>query len=416
MNGREKLRMRLRMYIACMCLVLSGLWLTPVNAAARCFVETGYCIDGAIHAYWEAHGGLMVFGLPIGALSQTTVDGVQVSTQLFERNRIELHPNNRAPYDVEIGLLGSDYLFNTTGARTTPAGAINEVDSAGIAKSARKDCQWFAATRQYVCGEFYSYWRQYGISSHQRGPFSIAENMALFGLPITGVYQQTINGHVYQVQVFERARFEYHPENPAPYKVQLGLLGREMLTQSQPQPTSTVQSPVISATSTPFVVADYLGTTGILPESDLRYYRTSLPRVGYWNSNAAADIFVILQDVTYEDVIYDDLRIGHKAPKNTKYMVGMVTVVNNRPLGSAACRVSVYDFSIIDLEGSWHTSDDVTKLVQTPLSYKMLEPGRRYFGRIVFPVPYNSAPGQLVAQFTYEQPVTVELRVWPHVN
>jgi hypothetical protein len=216
--------------------------------------------------------------------------------------------------------------------------------------------------------------------------------------------------------VFERARFEYHPENPAPYKVQLGLLGREMLTQSQPQPTSTVQSPVISATSTPFVVADYLGTTGILPESDLRHYRTSLPRVGYWNSNATADIFVILQDVTYEDVIYDDLRIGHKAPKNMKYMVGMVTVVNNRPLGSAACRVSVYDFSIIDLEGSWHTSDDVTKLVQTPLSYKMLEPGRRYFGRIVFPVPYNSAPGQLVAQFTYEQPVTVELRVWPHVN
>jgi hypothetical protein len=403
------LRMRLRIYIACICLVLSGLWLTPVTATARCFDETGYCIDGAIYKYWQAHGGLMVFGLPIGALTQTTVDGVQVSTQLFERNRIELHPNKRAPYDVEIGLLGSDYLLSTTGVRMAPAGAISEVDSAGVAKSARKDCKWFATTQQYVCGEFYAYWRQYGIASRQRGPFSIAENTALFGLPITGVYQETINGHVYQVQLFERARFEYHPENPAPYQVQLGLLGRDLLAQSQLSPTSTAQSPAITATPTPFVVADYLATTGILPPQDLLSFRNSMPPKGYWNSNSANDIMLIIRDIHYVAQIK-----GQNAPKGMKYMVGTVTVVNNRPVGGANCRVHFADLAIIDFEGQWHMSDKITQIIDTPFTYKTLEPGQRFGGRVAFTVPGNSAPGQLVAQFSYEQPVTVELRVWPH--
>ncbi|HET8630995.1 MAG TPA: hypothetical protein VFL91_26545 [Thermomicrobiales bacterium] len=36
------------------------------------------------------------------------------------------------------------------------------------------------------------------------------------------------NGQTYRVQYFERARFEYHPENAGtPYEVLLGLLGRE---------------------------------------------------------------------------------------------------------------------------------------------------------------------------------------------
>ena len=401
--------MRLRMCIACLFLVLSGLWLTPIYAASRCFAETGYCIDGAIRTYWEAHGGLAVFGLPIAEQTQTTIDGVPVSTQLFERNRIELHPNNPAPYDVQLGLLGSDYLLRTTGAQIAPAGAINEVDSAGVAKSSRKDCHWFATTQQYVCGEFYSYWRQYGIAAHQRGPFSIAENTALFGLPITGVYQETINNQSYQIQLFERARLEYHPENPDPYRVQLGLLGRDVLTQTDHQSTSALQSTAISATPTPFVVADYLATTGILSLQDLLSFRSSMPSRGYWNSNSANDIMLIIRDIRYVEQLK-----GQNALNGMKYMVGTVTVVNNRPIGSASCRVHFADFSIIDLEGNWYSSAKITQFIDTPLPYKMLEPGQRIGGRIAFGIPGNSAPGQLVAKFTNEQPVTVELRVWPH--
>jgi hypothetical protein len=407
--------MQFKGYVICLFFIVSSVWVPAVHATARCFTQTGYCIDGKMRTYWESHGGLAVFGLPLGELTQTTVAGVTISTQLFERNQIELHPNNKAPYDVELGLLGNAYLLRTTGVSIAPASAINEVDSAGVAKSSRKDCKWFTTTQQYVCGEFYAYWRQYGIASRQRGPFSIAENTALFGLPITGVYTATLNGNAYQVQVFERARFEYHPENPAPYRVLLGLLGRESLTPAVQEtsvvPTATAIPSANADLSASFVVADYLATTGILPESDLRHYRTSLPRFGYWNSNATADIFVIFRDVTYVEQLK-----GYKALSGMKYLVGTVTVVNNRPIGSAACRIHFNDFSIIDLEGGWTVTDKITTMIDNPFSYKMLEPGQRFGGRVAFMIPSRSAPGQLVAQFSYEQPVTVELRVWPHVN
>jgi hypothetical protein len=37
------------------------------------------------------------------------------------------------------------------------------------------------------------------------------------------------DGKVYASQIFERNRLEYHPENPAPYRVQPGRLGVEVL-------------------------------------------------------------------------------------------------------------------------------------------------------------------------------------------
>jgi hypothetical protein len=37
------------------------------------------------------------------------------------------------------------------------------------------------------------------------------------------------DGNVYTVQYFERARFEYHPENAPPYDVLLGQFGRQIL-------------------------------------------------------------------------------------------------------------------------------------------------------------------------------------------
>jgi hypothetical protein len=55
------------------------------------------------------------------------------------------------------------------------------------------------------------------------------------GYPLTAVrWDQLEDGHWYQVQYFERARFEYHPENQAPYNVLLGQFGRRALATRQP--------------------------------------------------------------------------------------------------------------------------------------------------------------------------------------
>jgi hypothetical protein len=75
-------------------------------------------------------------------------------------------------------------------------------------------CQTFPETGKTVCGVFLLYWRDHGGLAQQ-------------GLPLSGELQErsTVDGKIYRVQYFERAVFEYHPENQPPYDVLLSLLG-----------------------------------------------------------------------------------------------------------------------------------------------------------------------------------------------
>src|SRR3954469_11552449 len=69
---------------------------------------------------------------------------------------------------------------------------------------------YFDETGFWVQGPFRQYWETHG------GLFT-------FGYPITGVFQDNNEGM--EVQYFERAIFEWHPDNQDPYKVLLRLLG-----------------------------------------------------------------------------------------------------------------------------------------------------------------------------------------------
>jgi hypothetical protein len=51
-------------------------------------------------------------------------------------------------------------------------------------------------------------------------------------LPLSGVRLETLeDGKRYAVEYFERARFEYHPENAAPYDMLLGQFGRQIYAE-----------------------------------------------------------------------------------------------------------------------------------------------------------------------------------------
>jgi len=76
---------------------------------------TGHYVCGAILKHWKSHGvsdpsldahnrSLRLFGLPISEPVQYKGGTVQ----WFERARLELHPENQAPYDVLGGLLGCE--------------------------------------------------------------------------------------------------------------------------------------------------------------------------------------------------------------------------------------------------------------------------------------------------------------------
>jgi sugar lactone lactonase YvrE len=82
----------------------------PLSATKNLyFEETGHNVDAGIYSYWQANGGLERFGYPIAEPGQE-VDpetGKVFLMQWFERARIEYHPENKAPYNYLLGLLGN---------------------------------------------------------------------------------------------------------------------------------------------------------------------------------------------------------------------------------------------------------------------------------------------------------------------
>ena len=235
---------------------------TQAASSDRCFAETGFCINGRIRAYWELNGGLPVFGFPTSSLQATNIEGKIFMAQNFERNRLELHPENNYPYDVLIGRVGALNMMDVFGAETSDVREKIDYNTASYSDgSLLKDsryCKWFPETRQFVCGAFLYYWKTHGLQLDGNSNISEAESLALFGLPLSYNMLWNLEGQKVEVQIFERARFEYHDDKPEPYKVLLGLLGNEFLSQSgsnTSNTTTTTAPDTTTATTTPVKTA-----------------------------------------------------------------------------------------------------------------------------------------------------------------
>lgn len=198
--------MRLRLSIVVALVLASGLLLAApraVGAQQQCYPQTGHCIEGRFLAYWVAHGGLAVNGYPLtDEIPQQLEDGHTYTVQYFERVRLEYHPENQPPYDVELGQFGR--LIHPADPAVGPAPGMI----------------YFAVTGHNVPPDFAAYWQANG-------------GLDQFGYPLSEVISEQLeDGHTYQVQYFERARFERHPQNQPPYNVELGQFGRRILAES----------------------------------------------------------------------------------------------------------------------------------------------------------------------------------------
>ena len=176
------------------------------------FPETQKTVSGHFLAYWQQNGGLATFGLPLdeARMEYNNAANGYFLTQWFERARFEYHPENRGtPYEVLLGLLGSELCQKAlqTDTRFLPAVPINDPGH----------FTYFPETGHNLGNGFLGYWQQNG-------------GLARYGLPISEEHFELnpATGQQYIVQWFERARFEWHPENKdTPYEVLLGLLGTE---------------------------------------------------------------------------------------------------------------------------------------------------------------------------------------------
>jgi Tol biopolymer transport system component len=183
----------------------------------RCFEETGFCISGRIREFWEQNDGLRTFGFPTTPQRIEQIDGQGFEVQWFQRNRLELHPENARPYDVQLGRLGDEVLLQQGRSWWT------------FPNSGPQDgCLSFEETQKNLCEPFLSAWRANGLELDGAPGISEAESRALFGMPISPVQTEEIEGQPYQVQWFERARFELHPDSNAPFQTLFGLLGNEL--------------------------------------------------------------------------------------------------------------------------------------------------------------------------------------------
>jgi len=95
--------------------------------------------------------------------------------------------------------------------------------SSYLPATAQSDSHYFKETGHTAKGRFLAYWNQHG-------------SLAQFGYPLTDEFTEVsdLNGKPYTVQYFERAVFEYHPENQPPYDVLLSQLGTYRLRDKYP--------------------------------------------------------------------------------------------------------------------------------------------------------------------------------------
>ncbi|MGA7669262.1 MAG: glycosyl hydrolase family 18 protein [Nitrolancea sp.] len=195
----------------------------PTQGTGKLYFDaTGHSLAFGFKHFWENSGGLPVFGYPLTEeFSEENADtGKTYTVQYFERQRFEYHPEYQGtPYEVLLGRLGV--------ADAQTRGLSNTKPFKGLPTDTKPadGCTFYAATAHTACGSFLKYWSSHGLSFGDSG-VSYRESLALFGYPISEPFVDPATG--YTVQYFERARFEYHPENAGtPYDVLLGLLGTD---------------------------------------------------------------------------------------------------------------------------------------------------------------------------------------------
>jgi len=183
-------------FVVLLLIVLGFFPLTVVAASpySRYYPQTGHAVSGGFLNFFDSHGGLAIFGYP---LTDEILEG-GTTVQYFERARFEWHPSNPSPYQVQIGLLGSEILEEPD----PPVAPLSPAPGLRV--------RYFAETGHNVTDAFLDFWERYG-------------SLDVFGYPITEPF--VFGGGTYQY--FQRARFQWDG-----HQVTLGNLGKEWLTKS----------------------------------------------------------------------------------------------------------------------------------------------------------------------------------------
>jgi hypothetical protein len=168
---------------------------SKANETCRYFTRTGHYVCDAFLECFDTRGGLEIFGYPLSEpFFDVTHDGLQV--QYFQRARMELHPGNLPPYQVQLGLLIDELGYSW------PPVSIDDIPAPDDPAH-----RYFPETQHVVSHAFLDAFRAKG-------------GLDVFGYPRSEFLFE--DGKV--VQYFQRARMEWDRNN-AQRPIQLNNVG-----------------------------------------------------------------------------------------------------------------------------------------------------------------------------------------------
>lgn len=152
------------------------------------FPQTGHMLGAPFRAAWDRLGGLLTLGYPLTEpyLERSIETGADLRVQLFERGRLELHPDGQV----------------------LAARIVVETQPFAPPVDAQPGCLHSMSTGHNICGELLRAWRVFGAESW-------------LGLPLD---EASVQDGV-RAQLFERGRLEQRLARPG--SIMLGLVGRE---------------------------------------------------------------------------------------------------------------------------------------------------------------------------------------------
>lgn len=183
------------------------------------FPETGHYLAFAFLDFWHHNGDITILGYPI---SEELKDPVTNQTiQYFERAVLEWDDTAPAGEGVQLRRLGADAVANRASQS-----AFRRVNAASD-----DNTTFFQETGHRLSSGFRTFWEENG-------------GLPIFGYPLSEEFKE--NGLT--VQYFERARFEWHPENQGTlFEIQLGHLGTQAAEKAKVNRAPVPQSDEVSS-------------------------------------------------------------------------------------------------------------------------------------------------------------------------
>lgn len=191
-----------------------------------CFGATGACVDGLFLQYFNAQGGIKTFGMPIYRAATETIGDWTGTVQYFERGRLEHHTEERGTqYEFMLGRVGAEYI------------SLSGLDLSGL-----PDMQGFMPQGSRLGATTVGGISVSGVFLDQYMENCLKLNfpndgcLARWGVPLSAHPKMQVleDEKEYLVWYFERVRFEYHPDLPAPWDKVAGLLGKAVFCLKYP--------------------------------------------------------------------------------------------------------------------------------------------------------------------------------------